>query len=58
MTIAYNSAYIQTWTLNFTFARQAIIVKNHDDFQYDNKWRLPHLWHAQNMDYLNYLNGI
>jgi len=26
MTIAYNSAYIQTETLNFTFARQAVIV--------------------------------
>jgi len=26
MTIAYNSAYIQTETLNFTFARQAINV--------------------------------
>jgi len=26
MTIAYNSAYILTETLNFTFARQAIIV--------------------------------
>jgi len=26
MTVAYNSAYIQTETLNFTFARQAIIV--------------------------------
>jgi len=24
--IAYNSAYVQTETLNFTFARQAIIV--------------------------------
>jgi len=26
MTIAYNSAYVQTETLNFTFARQAVIV--------------------------------
>ena len=26
MTIAYNSAYVQTETLNFTFAQQAIIV--------------------------------
>jgi len=26
MTIAYNSAHFQTETLNFTFARQAIIV--------------------------------
>jgi len=26
MTIACNSAYFQTETLNFTFARQAIIV--------------------------------
>jgi len=26
MTIAYNSAYVQTETLNFTFAGQAIIV--------------------------------
>ena len=26
MTIAYNSAYVQTETLNFTFARQIIIV--------------------------------
>jgi len=26
MTIAYNSAYIQTETLNFTFAQQAVIV--------------------------------
>jgi len=26
MTIAYNSAYIQIETLNFTFARQAAIV--------------------------------
>jgi len=26
MTIAYNSAYIQTEALNFTFARQAVIV--------------------------------
>ena len=26
MKIAYNSAYIQTETLNFTFARQAVIV--------------------------------
>jgi len=26
MTIAYNSAYIQTETLNLTFARQAVIV--------------------------------
>jgi len=24
MTIAYNSAYVQTETLNFTFARQAV----------------------------------
>jgi len=26
MTITYNSAYVQTETLNFTFARQADIV--------------------------------
>jgi len=26
MTIAYDSAYAQTETLNFTFARQAVIV--------------------------------
>jgi len=26
MTIAYNSAYVQTETLNFTFARKAVIV--------------------------------
>jgi len=26
MTIAYNSAYIQAETSNFTFARQAVIV--------------------------------
>jgi len=26
MTIAYNSAYVQTETLNFTFTRQAVIV--------------------------------
>jgi len=26
MTIAYNSAYVKTETLNFTFARQAVIV--------------------------------
>jgi len=26
MTIAYNSAYVQTETLNFTFALQAVIV--------------------------------
>ena len=26
MTIAYNSAYVQTETLNFTFARQAVVV--------------------------------
>ena len=26
MTIAYNSAQVQTETLNFTFARQAVIV--------------------------------
>jgi len=26
MTIAYNSAYSQSETLNFTFARQAVIV--------------------------------
>jgi len=26
MTIAYNSAYFQTETLNFTFARQVVIL--------------------------------
>jgi len=26
MTIAYNSSYVKTETLNFTFARQAAIV--------------------------------
>jgi len=26
MTTAYNSAYVQIETLNFTFARQAVIV--------------------------------
>jgi len=26
MTIAYNSTYVQTETLNFTFAQQAVIV--------------------------------
>jgi len=26
MTIVYNSAYVQTETLNFTFAQQAVIV--------------------------------
>jgi len=26
MTIAYNSAYVQTESLNFTFARHAVIV--------------------------------
>jgi len=26
MTIAYNSAYVQTETLNFTFAQQDVIV--------------------------------
>jgi len=26
MTIAYNSAYVQIETLNFTFVRQAVIV--------------------------------
>jgi len=26
MIIAYNSAYVQTEALNFTFARQAVIV--------------------------------
>ena len=26
MRIAYNSAYVQTKTLNFTFARQAVII--------------------------------
>jgi len=26
MTITHNSAYVQTETLNFTFARQAVIV--------------------------------
>jgi len=26
MTIAYNYAYVQTETLNFTFAQQALIV--------------------------------
>jgi len=25
MTIAYNSAYVQTGTLNFTFVRQAVM---------------------------------
>jgi len=27
MTIAYNSAYVQTETLNFTFAGQAVILR-------------------------------
>jgi len=33
MTVAYNSAYIQTETLNFTFARQAVIVQFSKLFQ-------------------------
>ena len=33
MTIACNSAYFQTETLNFTFARQAVIVFNQSLFQ-------------------------
>jgi len=31
MTIAYNSAYVQTETLNFTFTWQAIIVYFDDE---------------------------
>jgi len=34
MTIACNSAYIQTETLNFTFAQQAVIVYFDADTRY------------------------
>jgi len=36
MTIAVNSAYVQTETLNFTFARQAVIVYFDADAEYYN----------------------
>jgi len=34
MATTYNSAYVQTETLNFTFARQAVIVHFDADAEY------------------------